>query len=142
MKNNKESNCLFCNIANGTIPSFKLYEDDRVFVFMDIHPIQKGHVLVIPKEHSALLTDLPAETVSQMFVVGQKMNRHLRDRLAPEAVSMFLSDGKAAGQEIPHAHLHLVPRWANDGFGFKFPEHYDAPPNMDAVKEIYERLKE
>lgn len=138
----KESNCIFCSIIQGKIPSFKVFEDETVFVFMDIHPITKGHMLVIPKKHAQYLCELTEKEAGHLLKIGQKMNALVRKILKCDDVSMHISDGKHAGQEVPHVHLHVIPRYKDDGFGFKFPDNYKDPVDIKKVEDVYKVLKD
>ena len=113
--------CIFCSIIEKKIESSFVYEDDLVIAIMDLFPATEGHVLVIPKSHSELVTGLADEYVERMFKAGKSISAGMRKTgFKLEAVSFVLSDGKSAGQEIPHAHLHLIPRYSGDGIGFRF----------------------
>jgi len=109
-------NCIFCKIIAGEIPSLKIYEDDLVYAFMDISPINCGHVLVIPKEHHTSAATIPENTAGRMFLVGSRIGVAQRRSLEADGFNLHLSDGTVAGQVVMHAHLHVVPRWADDGF--------------------------
>lgn len=109
-------NCIFCKIISGEIPSVKIYEDELVFAFMDIAPINFGHVLVIPKEHHTSVATIPEEVGGRMFRVGSRIGVAMRRGLAAEGFNLHLSDGTVAGQVVMHAHLHIVPRWVDDSF--------------------------
>lgn len=105
--------CLFCAIIAGDIPARKVYEDDHAFAFLDIAPWQEGHTLVIPKRHvSDVLADdaVLAEVSPAIAVVG----RLLKERLHADAVNVVSNAGAAAGQEVFHAHVHVLPRWASN----------------------------
>ncbi len=109
--------CVFCAIAADETARSVVYEDDAVLAFLDVAPITPGHVLVVPKEHAAGLADLPAETGRRLFTAAQRIAAALRatDGIRVEGVNLFLADGVAAGQDVFHAHLHVVPRFAGDG---------------------------
>jgi len=108
---------VFCEIVAGRIPSSRVYEDDRVLVFMDIQPVTAGHVLVVPRQHFARLEDLSAELGASMFQVAHRVARSLpRSGLPCEGVNLFLADGAAAFQEVFHTHLHVFPRYVGDSF--------------------------
>lgn len=109
-------NCIFCKIAAGEIPSLKIYEDDLVLAFMDISPINFGHTLVIPKEHHTSSATIPEATAGRMFLVGARVGAAMRHGLEADGFNLHLSDGTVAGQVVMHAHLHVVPRWTDDGF--------------------------
>lgn len=109
-------NCLFCKIQAGEIPSAKIYEDDLVYAFMDLFPINFGHVLVVPKQHHVSVSTIPENIAGRMFLVGSRIGVAMRRALNAEGFNFHLSDGAPAGQVVMHAHLHVVPRWADDGF--------------------------
>ena len=109
-------NCIFCKIIAGEIPSLKIYEDELVLAFMDIAPINYGHVLVIPKEHHTSVATIPENTAGRMFLVGSRIGVAMRRGLDADGFNLHLSDGTVAGQVVMHAHLHIVPRWTDDGF--------------------------
>ncbi|QQR83924.1 HIT family protein [Candidatus Peregrinibacteria bacterium] len=125
--------CIFCQIIERKIPSSIVYEDDTVLAFMDIQPVNPGHVLVIPKKHAESVAELDDETMGALNVVCKKVNQALRKSdLKVEGVNHFLADGEAAGQEVFHVHFHVFPRFANDGFGLKFKEDYaNLPPRSE-----------
>ncbi len=138
-------NCIFCEIMAGELPVSMVYRDGDVAVFMDIQPVNAGHMLVVPIMHAADLAELDEETGGKLFSVGQKMAAalYLSD-LPAEGVNFFLADGEAAGQEVFHVHLHVFPRFEGDGFGFRFREEYfELPPRKEldmAAAAIRERL--
>jgi histidine triad (HIT) family protein len=137
--------CIFCQIVEGTAPSSKVYEDEVCLAFMDIQPVNPGHVLVVPKEHSNDLSDLPAETGAHLFQVAQRIALSLpATDLKNEGFDLFLAHGAAAGQDVFHVHLHVIPRYKGDGFGFTFGPNYENLPErteLDAnAAQIKQRL--
>lgn len=141
-----EKDCIFCKIVKNEIPSIKLYEDKEILAFMDIKPINQGHLLIIPKPHSELVIDVNDTILAKMFMLAKKLNKALRNSgLKCNGVDYFLADGPEAGQEVFHTHLHLIPRFKGDGFGFKFPDNYnEAKPNkeiLSSAKLIKSKLK-
>ena len=108
--------CIFCKIIAGEIPGIKIYEDDLVFAFLDIGPINPGHTLVIPKEHHQSSSTIPEATAGRMFKVGSRIGVALKRALDCDAFNLHLADGSAAGQVVMHAHLHVIPRGVEDGF--------------------------
>lgn len=109
--------CLFCRIAAGEIPSEKVLEDDRAFAFLDIRPLTRGHVLVIPKRHAERLADMAPEDAAAVMRLAQRLTRRQAEALGAEGVTVAVNDGRAAGQEVMHVHVHLVPRSEKDGSG-------------------------
>jgi len=124
--------CIFCKIVKKELPYSKVYEDKDFLALMDIKPINKGHVLVIPKKHSELISEMNKTDISKMMVVAEKIS---------SAISFFLADGRAAGQEVLHVHLHVIPRFLNDGFGFKFPDNYGNKPSKKELERLAEKIK-
>lgn len=125
--------CIFCQILSGAAPASFVYRDDLVAAFMDIQPINPGHLLVVPLAHAADLAALDPETGAQLMRVAQRLAAAVRQSgVRCEGVDLFLADGEAAGQEVFHVHLHVIPRYAGDGFGFRFGPHYlTLPPRAD-----------
>ena len=113
--------CIFCEIINGNSPVSKIYEDEYVIAILDLFPLNTGHSLVIPKKHVEFIHELDDETAGKMFNVGKKIGAAIRKtEIKPDGINLHLSDGRAAGQEIPHTHLHIIPRFKGDGSGFRF----------------------
>ena len=112
------TDCVFCKIRDGQIPSLKIYEDDRTLAFMDIHPLNSGHCLVIPKAHAATLFEVEPDDLQAAIATAQRVALAIREGLGPDGLNMLQANGAAAFQSVPHFHLHLIPRWANDGKGF------------------------
>lgn len=108
--------CVFCKIVAGQAPASVVHEDDDLITIMDLRPVTPGHVLVLPKVHSVGLADLPVELGGRMFQVGQLAAAALRGGVECEGINLFLADGVAAGQEVFHVHLHVIPRYSGDGF--------------------------
>ena len=120
------SDCLFCGIVDGRIDATVVAQDERTLAFMDIRPITPGHLLVIPRRHGDRLAALDPEDGAQLFRVGQRAAAALyASSLRCEGVNLFLADGEVAGQEVFHVHLHVIPRFAGDGFGLRFPPDYE-----------------
>ena len=119
------TDCIFCRILAGDVPGSFVFRDDRVAAFMDIQPVNPGHVLVIPIQHAAYLADIDAETASYLMRVAQRIAAAIRESgVRCEGINLFLADGEAAMQEVFHVHLHVFPRFAGDGFGLRFSPDY------------------
>jgi histidine triad (HIT) family protein len=129
--------CVFCEILAGESPASMVYEDPRIAAFMDIRPVNPGHVLVVPRIHAAGLSDLGAELGAELFQAGMRLAGAIRrSQVRCEGINLFLADGRAAGQEVFHVHLHVVPRFSGDGFGFRFAPDYFRPTSRDALDEV------
>ncbi len=106
---------LFFKIVRGEIPSAKVYEDEHTYAFLDIHPNNKGHVLVVPKEKFRNIFDLDRETFLAMAATAHMIARALKASLGADGVNIVMNNEPAAGQEVFHAHVHIIPRFENDG---------------------------
>ncbi len=119
-KESKE-NCVFCKILEGKLPVSMIYEDDKIAVFVDLHPVNEGHLLIIPKVHAPYMKDVGVNILQHMMKIAAKMNTALREsKFKCEGVNLFVADGEAAQQEVFHFHLHVYPRFFGDGFGFEY----------------------
>ncbi len=132
------TDCVFCKIRDGQIPSVTIYEDDRTLAFMDINPLNAGHCLVIPRAHAATLFEAEPVDLQAAISAAQKVARALREALAPDGLNMLQANGAAAFQSVPHFHLHLIPRWNNDGKGFDWRL---VPGDRDQIMKTGERLR-
>jgi len=108
-------NCLFCKIANGEIPSAKVFENDKVFAFLDINPIAKGHCLVIPKDHFENIFDIEEDIFKNITSTAKKIAKQMKINLQADGVNLVNASGKEAEQSVFHFHLHVVPRYQSDG---------------------------
>jgi histidine triad (HIT) family protein len=114
--------CVFCMIRDGKIPSAKVYDDQRTLAFMDINPLSRGHCLVVTKAHAATLYEAEAEDLKAAMATAKKVAAAIRKALNPDGLNLLQANGAAAFQSVPHFHLHLIPRWTNDGKGFDWKE--------------------
>ncbi len=111
--------CVFCAIVAGDAPAVRIYEDDDYLAILDVRPIVRGHTLVIPKKHTADLTDTPPETVADMVRIGQRIGQAARvSELKADGNNVVINDGKAAFQSVFHIHLHVAPRKSGDKLSF------------------------
>ncbi len=117
--------CVFCKIVNGEIPSERVVETEKVLAFLDLYPVNKGHVLVIPRQHYFRLDEIDATTLHQMVEVAQKVAAAQVYGLSAEGYNLVMNNGEVAGQEILHAHMHVIPRFSNDQmrFGWRHLEY-------------------
>lgn len=107
-------NCVFCSIIKGKIPSYKLYEDDQVLAFLDINPSAKGHTLIIPKLHESRIENLPKSDAAELFSVLHKLIDPIQRAVDASASTIGINNGREAGQEVPHIHIHVIPRKLDD----------------------------
>lgn len=123
------SDCLFCAIVAGRAERSLVFADERAIAFMDIQPINRGHLLVVPTRHAESLADLEDGEVEHVSAVARRCAAPLRrSGLRCEGVNLFLADGEAAGQEVFHVHLHVLPRFRGDGFGLRIESEYIVRP--------------
>lgn len=111
----KNDNCIFCKIASGEIPSRTIYEDRLFRVILDLNPATKGHALILPKNHSSSLYELPEKTAAAVLVLAKKLAVDMRERLGCDGLNLVQNNGEAAGQTVSHFHLHMIPRYVGDG---------------------------
>jgi len=133
-----DDDCIFCKIIRGEIPSFKVFENDRVFAFMDINPIQPGHSLVIPKFHTKNIFDAPDEWAAATINGVQRLARAVNKTLNPDGINVLQANGPGAAQSVFHLHMHVVPRAMNDEMKMNWGIH---PGEMDDIKIMAERIQ-
>lgn len=128
--------CIFCDIATGTSAASRVHEDDQVLAFLDAHPVNPGHLLVIPRVHYASLGELPEDVGARMFVVAQRVAESVRrSGVRCDGISLALSDGEAAGQDVFHCHLHVRPRVRVDSWRATYQPVHQTRQEMDALAE-------
>jgi histidine triad (HIT) family protein len=136
------STCIFCDILSGLAPANFVYRDDLCVTFMDIHPVNPGHVLVVPRTHAALLSELDRESVGHLLQVAQHVDVALRlSGIQCEGVNLFLADGRTAGQEVMHVHLHVIPRFQGDGHHLRFSPAYFIRPSSAELEKNAELIR-
>jgi len=133
-----DDDCLFCKIIRGEIPSFKVFEDDRVFAFMDINPIQPGHSLVIPKFHTENIFEAPDDWAAATINGVQRLARAVNKTLEPDGINILQANGAGAAQSVFHLHMHVVPRAMNDEMKMNWGIH---PGDMDGIKALADRIR-
>lgn len=132
----RDENCIFCKIANGDIPSKFLYEDDEFKVILDLGPATKGHALILPKNHYANLYELPDETASKVMLLAKKMATDMTEKLKCDGFNLVQNNGKAAGQTVFHFHLHLIPRYEDDGQTLGWKPMEPAQEELEDIRKI------
>ena len=133
------SDCIFCKIANGEIPSATLYEDEEFRVILDLGPATKGHALILPKEHAADIYSIDEELAGKAFKLAKKITTRLKDVLGCDGYNIVQNNGEVAGQTVFHFHMHLIPRYENDGAGIGWKQ---GALTDDAKEELVELLKD
>jgi histidine triad (HIT) family protein len=134
--------CVFCRIVAGREKASFVAQGTDAVAFLDLHPINEGHTLVVPRKHAASISEVEEVAAVAMWSIARRIAAGLRvSGLRCEAINLFLADGAAAGQEIFHSHLHVIPRWQGDGFGITFPPHYGAAAERKTLDDIAARLR-
>lgn len=132
-----DAGCVFCRISAGQIPCLKLHEDEDTIAFMDINPVSAGHALSVAKGHWPTVDVIPPEVLAAVARTAQRVARAVMSELEPEGVNLLQSNGPGAAQSVPHFHIHILPRRADDGllmnWGLK-------PGDRAAIEAAYERL--
>ncbi len=132
-----ETDCIFCKIIVGEIPSFKLHEDERTYAMMDINPFLDGHCLVLTKSHCVNLLDADPGDLAAVLPAAQKVARAVEAALEPEGINLIQANGPAAGQTVYHYHTHIFPRRLNDGALMNWGH---TPGDMGRIEEVYNRI--
>ncbi|KAH8701687.1 HIT domain protein [Talaromyces proteolyticus] len=127
--------CIFCKIIKGDIPSLKIFENDKVFAFLDIQPLSRGHALVIPKYHGAKLTDIPDDSLTEILPVAKK----IASATGAVDYNILQNNGRPAHQVVDHVHFHVIPKPnETEGLGIKWPAQ---TTDMEKLKALHEELK-
>ena len=130
--------CIFCKIIKGDIPCTKVYEDENILSFLDIAPANKGHCLVVPKEHYESLIETPEEIINYSMKVAKKIARAMSASLANEGFNVLINNNKVAGQLVPHVHMHIIPRFKGDGIRLNWtPKKY----KEKEINEFADKIK-
>jgi len=139
---NESAACIFCRIVEGREKASFVAQGSDAVAFLDLHPINEGHTLVVPRKHATSIGEVDEIAAVGMWSLARRVAAALRaSGLRCEAVNFFVADGAAAGQEVFHSHLHVIPRWLGDGFGIKFPPHYGAAADRKTLDDIAARLR-
>jgi histidine triad (HIT) family protein len=133
------SDCIFCKIVAGQIPCTKVFEDESALAFMDICPLNQGHLLVIPKDHYETILEIEPDLYGHLASLICKLAKAAGMSIAPDGMNVMQLNGKAGNQVVPHVHLHLVPRWEGDGLTICAWE--PVPGNADSIKATAEEIR-
>ena len=130
------ADCIFCKIIKGEIPSYTVYEDEKVKAFLDTNPKTNGHLLLVPKEHKKTILDMDRDTLGYMItIIQEKLYPILKEKLNIEGLT--LSQNNFLGQDVPHFHIHLIPRYTNDNLTF-----LSNTKKKEKIEDVYEKLKD
>lgn len=128
--------CVFCKVANKEIPAHIIYEDDHAVGILDIKPIAPGHAMILPKAHAENILDLGSDDVGPVFEAVKKVTGILKDKLSPDGFTIGINHGKVSGQTVGHLHIHIIPRWYDDGGG-----SVHSVVNNQPNEEEFERIR-
>lgn len=117
-----DAHCVFCKIVQGTIPSATILETDDAVVILDIHPVNPGHVLIIPKSHYSMLADVPAESAATMARLLPALCQAIQAATGAHGYNLIANNGRAAGQTVDHVHWHIIPRFHDDAVSWPWPQ--------------------
>lgn len=132
----RDENCIFCKIANGEIPSKVLYEDNEFKVILDLGPATKGHALILPKSHYRNLYEIPDEVAGRVMLLAKKMAVHMTEKLDCDGFNLVQNNGEAAGQTVFHFHMHLIPRYVEDGQTLGWRALDPAQEELEEIRKI------
>lgn len=136
------SDCIFCKIVDGSIPSTKIYEDDHVYAFMDVAPLTKGHTLLVPKQHVKDLFEMPEEVAKNLYAAAPKIANAIKSAFNPQGMNTINNNGSFAGQTVFHYHLHFIPRYdETDGLKVKW-ETKQSEFTQEVLKSFGEQIRE
>ncbi|MFH1823443.1 MAG: HIT family protein [archaeon] len=137
------SDCIFCKIVKGEIPSFKVYEDDKFLAFLDINPVNFGHTLIVPKKHSIDILDTSEEILGNWIKLAKKLSKAIKNATNADAFELAINNGEASGQIVPHLHLHIMPRFFKDGLKYNWPtKKYKEGKDKEIAEKIRKELKD
>ena len=131
-----KDDCIFCKLANGVFPTNSIYEDDDFNVILDLAPASKGHALILPKQHADNLYELPDEIAGKAFVLAKKLAKTMLEKLNCDGLNVVQNNGTVAGQTVFHFHMHLIPRYENDGQKIAWKPKEAPAEELTAVKEL------
>jgi len=133
--------CLFCKIIKGEIPSHKVYEDANVLAFLDITPVNPGHVLLVPKKHSRNILEIDDNNFRELAPLIKKIARAVKEGMGADGINIHINNEPAAGQVIFHTHIHIIPRFSDDGLKMWRGQEIDQEKLMGAAKKITNQVK-
>jgi histidine triad (HIT) family protein len=134
----RDPDCIFCKIVAGELPAQIVDEDERTIAFMDINPATRGHLLVIPREHTRNLLEVEPEDLEACATMAQRMARRISERLEPDGVNLLNSCGEAAWQTVFHFHVHVIPRYRDDPLKLPWTP---APGDSDEIEAAAKTLR-
>jgi len=132
------TDCIFCDIVAGTAPSARVAEDEHTVSFMDINPVNPGHVLIVTRRHAVDIWDLAREEAANLMAATHRVCELTRRALDPDGLNLFVANGAVGGQTVFHVHMHSIPRWADDAW---IDPWSPAPGDADEIAEVAQRIR-
>jgi len=132
--------CIFCKIIDGEIPAVRVLDEELVVAFMDINPSSKGHMLVVPKNHAENIFEIPESDLTALIKAVKRCAKAAKEALNAEGITILQLNGKASDQIVPHFHIHIIPRWENDGLSVSTWEM--KPGDMEQIQDIAKKIRE
>lgn len=137
LKEFQKKNCIFCQIISGKVPSQSIYKDDKSFAVLDINPANKGHILLLPKEHHAIMPQMPEEEIAHLFTVAKYLSQAQLKAFKAQGSTIFVANGLAAGQRAQHFMIHIIPRFENDNLStLNIPQKQIPESDLEKLREI------
>ena len=137
------TDCLFCKIAKGEVPSKKVYEDENAIAFLDINPANRGHCLVVPKKHSENIYDIDDNTLEKVIIIAKNLSKLIKEKLECNGVNLVQNNERHAGQIVNHFHIHIIPRYENDNVVITYQRVQLSDADFEDVrKKLSETKKE
>ena len=131
-----KDDCIFCKLANGVFPTNSIYEDEDFNVILDVGPATKGHALILPKEHYDNLYELPDELAGKAMILAKKLAKKITEKLSADGLNVVQNNGETAGQTVMHYHLHLIPRYKNDGQHILWNPTEPSKEELESVRDL------
>ncbi|MBD3312050.1 HIT domain-containing protein [archaeon] len=132
--------CVFCKIVAGEVPSYKVYEDDEVLAFLDVNPVNPGHLLVVPKAHYKTITDMPKDLYEEIAEKVWELSLKMQKALDPDGMNIVQNNNEHAGQLVPHYHVHVIPRYSGDSDRY-IEEWKTKDLSKEEMKEVQAKLQ-
>jgi len=133
--------CVFCEIVAGTARASAVYEDERAMAFLDLSPVHEGHLLVVPRDHIVDLATCPPDLAGYLFSLAGRLGPVVMRAVSGDGFNVWTANGPAAGQEVFHLHLHLLPRFTGDRFGLRFPKNYPQEATRAELERVASRIR-
>lgn len=133
----RDDNCIFCKLANGDIPTNSIYEDDGYKVILDMSPATRGHALILPKNHYKNIYEMPEDKVAEAFGLAKKMAVTMTEKLGCDGFNLVQNNNEVAGQTVFHFHIHLIPRYENDGQNINWSPTSPSAEELEGIKNLF-----